>query len=420
MSEPLVSIITPSFQQAKYIKETIRSVISQDYPNLEYIIVDGGSTDGTVEILKSYGNRDKRIRWISEKDNGQAHAINKGLAMAKGEIIGWLNSDDTYEPHAVRKAVSALMRHPEWGVVYGKGNYIDANSKTTHAYQVEPYSARRLFESCYICQPAAFIRRSVFNVVGPIDESYHFCMDFELWMRISKKFEMGFKDRHLANSRLHPECKSVTQYVSTGLPEIIRACRKHYGSVANEWIMQIVYTYLSKGPLWILKYLKSIRTFGSTHTVSIRNREHDFWVPSRWKIQIENPKLNDLHSLLIQGSHNIPYLSNRPYNQTFSFYYKNKFVRSIEAGKGAFCIEVPLHDLPVSEAITLEVHCSESIVPAESGHNGDTRRLSAIIHDVVPLTREESQVYSVLQGEQSYNAIKARLFSTRKSAPKFM
>lgn len=245
MDEPLVSIITPSYQQGQFIKETIESVLSQDYSNLEHIVVDGGSTDNTINILKSYDYLGDSFRWLSEKDRGQAHAINKGLSMARGEIIGWLNSDDTYTPHAVEKAVSTLKQNSDWGMVYGLANYTDDKNQVLFPYPVEPFKLERLYETCFICQPATFIRKAVFDKVGGIDESFHFCMDYELWMRISKQFTIGFIENHLATSRLHKDSKTMTQYQSVALPEIIRASIKNYGSVANHWL-SAYFTYILK------------------------------------------------------------------------------------------------------------------------------------------------------------------------------
>src|SRR5512136_2224736 len=122
-SLPTVSIITPSFNQAHFIEETIRSVLAQDYPNLEYIIVDGGSTDGSVEIIQKYAGH--LAWWVSEKDKGHADALNKGFAHARGDILAWLNSDDTYYPGAVAEAVTYLQSHPETGMVYGDADLTD-------------------------------------------------------------------------------------------------------------------------------------------------------------------------------------------------------------------------------------------------------------------------------------------------------
>ena len=124
---PLVSIVTPSYNQAAFLEETIRSVLEQDYPRVEYIIIDGGSTDGSAEIIQRYA--DRLAYWVSERDRGQTDAINKGFARATGSILAWLNSDDTYQPGALREAVDYLLAHPDVGMVYGDGNFIDEHGK---------------------------------------------------------------------------------------------------------------------------------------------------------------------------------------------------------------------------------------------------------------------------------------------------
>src|SRR5574337_438603 len=154
---PLVSIITPSFNQGRFIRDTIESVLSQGYPRLEYLVMDGGSTDETVEILRSYGDR---LIWRSAPDGGQADAVNTGVRLAKGEIIGWLNSDDTYQPGAIKAAVDYLIAYPETAVVYGDAHYIDERGEVIGTYPTEDFDLDRLAQACLICQPTAFIRRS--------------------------------------------------------------------------------------------------------------------------------------------------------------------------------------------------------------------------------------------------------------------
>ena len=166
---PLVSIVTPSFNHGEFIEDTILSVLRQGYPNLEYLVMDGKSTDGTVDILRKY--EAQGLKWVSERDAGQSAAINKGFSMCRGEILAWLNSDDTYMPGAVQKAVDAFLQHPEAGVVYGNVNIISRSGDYSGPGTfVEPFNAHRFLDGVnFISQPAAFFRRSAFFEVQGLD-----------------------------------------------------------------------------------------------------------------------------------------------------------------------------------------------------------------------------------------------------------
>ncbi len=207
-SQPLVSIITPSFNQGKFIRETIESVLSQDYENIEYFIIDGGSTDETVDILKEYSNR---IIYVSEPDEGQADAINKGIRRAKGEIIGWLNSDDTYEPCAISKMVETFLYNPEVDVVYGKANHILESGEFLEPYPTEDFDYRILAERCFICQPAAFFKKKCVTEVGLLNKDLQLCMDYDLWVRLGKKYRFIYINDVLANSRIYSDNKTFSR-----------------------------------------------------------------------------------------------------------------------------------------------------------------------------------------------------------------
>ena len=207
-----ISIITPSYNQAPFIERTIKSVLSQNYPDLEYIIMDGGSTDGTVEILKKY---EGKIIWKSEKDQGQSDAINKGLQMANGDIVAYLNSDDTYEPGALKKVADFFQNNPEMKWVYGKCKIIDENDqeirKPITFYKnllLKKFSYAKLLSENFISQPATFWKREIHAEIGFFDENEHFCMDYEFWLRIGRKYPAGVINAYLANFRYHTSSKS--------------------------------------------------------------------------------------------------------------------------------------------------------------------------------------------------------------------
>ena len=227
--KPLVSIVTPSFNQGLYLEETIQSVLNQDYPNIEYIIIDGGSTDGSVEIIKRY--EDRIGYWESEPDLGQTDAINKGFALAKGEILAWLNSDDTYRPGAIREAVDYLYEHPEVGMVYGHAFYIDEEGEVVAQFPTAKTDYDKLRRgNSTIPQQAAFFRSSLWKMIGPLDPSFYYAMDYDLWIRISSVSPIDYYPRLWANFRLQNSSKSM-QEAHRCWPEIIRIHFRDGGSV---------------------------------------------------------------------------------------------------------------------------------------------------------------------------------------------
>jgi glycosyltransferase involved in cell wall biosynthesis len=206
---PLVSIITPSYNQAAFLETTIRSVLGQDYPNIEYLVIDGASTDGSVDVIKKYAHR--LTWWVSEKDKGQAEAINKGLARAKGEYVAWVNSDDHYFPGAVGAAVKVFSEHPEAALVYGDVAAIDAAGNIFNRMTYGNWGLEGLLCFKIIGQPSVFIRRSALEKAGYLDMKYHFMLDTQLWMRVAQYGEMIYVPELWSAARYHADAKNVAQ-----------------------------------------------------------------------------------------------------------------------------------------------------------------------------------------------------------------
>jgi GT2 family glycosyltransferase len=207
---PTVAIVTPSYNTGRHIGDCVRSVLEQDGPTIDYIVMDGGSTDGTVEVLKSFG---PRLRWVSQKDKGQSDAINRGFAQTQGEILGWLNSDDTYAPGAIRAAAEFFRDNPEIDILYGDATYTDVHGRhIANCVHVEPYSRRRLFHySDFLVQPATFFRRRIFDAVGGVDASIHWAMDYDLWLRmVAHGAKVAYLPKVLAHFRWLADNKTAT------------------------------------------------------------------------------------------------------------------------------------------------------------------------------------------------------------------
>jgi glycosyltransferase involved in cell wall biosynthesis len=206
---PLVSIVTPSFNQGRFIRDTIESVLGQDYPNIEYIVMDGGSTDETVNILRSYGDR---INWVSEPDKGQTDAINKGIEKSSGDIIAYLNSDDIYLPGTIPHIVKLLQENPETEFIYGDFHAIDESGAILDRIKTIPFDPNiLLYDANFISQPASFYKRSLFEKIGSFDDSLHYLMDYEFFLRAARRqIEFRLTRRYLSAIRYHGDCKTLT------------------------------------------------------------------------------------------------------------------------------------------------------------------------------------------------------------------
>ena len=210
----LVSIITPSYNQARYLEATIQSVLAQDYARIEYIVVDGGSTDGSVELIKNYQSR--LAYWVSEKDNGQADAINKGLARASGEIVAWLNSDDYYLPNAVSAAVKIFDENPDVAMLYGDMLAVDEHGQTINLLKYRQLSLEDLLCFQIIGQPAVFFRRQVYEKTNGLDPTFHYLLDHHLWIRIAQHGKILHVPQTWAAARYHAEAKNRAKAAEFG------------------------------------------------------------------------------------------------------------------------------------------------------------------------------------------------------------
>lgn len=213
-SLPLVSVVTPSFNQARYLEQTLRSVLEQEHPRIEYIVVDGASQDGSVDIIRNHEG--KLAYWVSEKDSGQAEAINKGLARANGEIVAWLNSDDYYLPGAVSSAVKAFELNPDAALVYGDMLAVDENGRTTNLMKYGQFSLPDLLCFQIIGQPSVFFRRDALEKAGLLDTTFHFLLDHHLWIRIAQQGRIMHVPQVWSAARYHAEAKNVAKAAEFG------------------------------------------------------------------------------------------------------------------------------------------------------------------------------------------------------------
>ncbi len=233
---PTISLVTPSLNQGRFLRATIESVLAQDYPDLDYFVQDGGSTDESLAILREY---EGRLSFESEKDRGQADAINKGLSRATGEVLGYLNSDDILLPGALRTVGETFASDPDLVMVYGQALFVDADDQPLGRCLTQKWEPRRLPDFCFVTQPAAFWRRRVGEEVGPFDESLHHTMDYDYWLRIADRYSpsmVRYLERNLAAARWHHDAKTVAGW-DRALEEIFSLIERRRGYVSLWWLV---------------------------------------------------------------------------------------------------------------------------------------------------------------------------------------
>ena len=229
----IVSVVTPSFNQGRFIGRTLASVAGQGISGLEHVVMDGGSCDETVQVLAA---AQPAVQWVSEPDAGQADALNKGFRRARGDVLGWLNSDDIYYPGAIASVLEVFDAHPDVDVVYGMADHIDVEDTPFEAYPTEAWDPDRLRDTCFICQPALFLRRSVLERFGFPNERLHYCMDYEYWLRLAALgARFHYLPRKLAGSRMYADNKTLGSRIPVHA-EINDMFHRRFGLVPDRWI----------------------------------------------------------------------------------------------------------------------------------------------------------------------------------------
>lgn len=386
MSAPLITVVTPSYNQGRFIRATIESVLSQDYPNLEYIVMDGGSTDETAAVVSDYGSR---LTWISEKDRGQSHAINKGFRMAKGEIVSWLNSDDLILPGALRHAANAFEKNPLAGAIYGEGYLIDEAGEITSRFPATvPFDLWKLmYLSDYILQQTSYFRKPVIEEVGYLDEDLHWGLDWDLFIRIGKKYQLqyipeymgclreygaaktfsggGRRFRELATIlRRHGDLRYPPGYVTYGLDT--------YGKVWSDWIARLTPSLLQRPSKFCCRYLVALTRQVIDKTI----REAQGWYADGWAA----PRVHYMlppggQTLRIEGT--LPNLGPSLQDQRLEVFSHGVPLARFDVPFGDFAFSVPVE--PRSEPHYFVVRASKSIVPRLTGISPDSRRLAYML-----------------------------------------
>jgi hypothetical protein len=371
---PSISIITPALNHARFLPQAVESVLRQDYPHLEYIVVDGGSTDDTLEVLKRYGNR---LRWISEPDTGQSNAINKGFRMARGEIVAWINADDILLAGAASKAAAAFAGDPDLGMVYGDGFIIDEDGRVKSRFShSEPFDLWRLIHAGdYILQQTAFLRKTAVEQVGYLNESLHWGMDWDLFIRLGKKFRVRWLDEPMGCIREYGTTKTSTGGFRR-FRELARIMAGHAGR-------RFVPAYFSYGLDTCNTALRPPggmwgRAFQALHAAAGRRiwprvERCQGWHPEGWA----GPRLHLLFPAPPPGCQvkmegDLPLLSSRQQQQVLSVRLNGKPFLRTPLYPGPFCLTGSLPDgLAGAETLRLDLIASARIGRRAYGNGSD-------------------------------------------------
>ena len=385
---PLVSVVTPSYNQGRFIAATIESVLTQDYPRIEYIIVDGASTDDTAEIAARYAGR---LTFISEPDRGQSEAINKGFKLARGEIVAWLNSDDIFLPGAVRAAVDALRARPDAGAVYGEGYQIDEGGAVISRFAVtQQFNLWKLLNlSDFILQQTVFFRRSVFDVVGWVDEALYYGMDWDILMRIGLHYPIVYVPEYMGAIREYASAKSFAGGAKR-VRELTRILRRRtgkrfppgmwvYGLPTYEKIVNARIARWLRGPLAPLGARVQRRVTHFVHRVVglvVRNAQgwySDGWASARAEFTFPAPRGRHLAVEVFLP----PWAPVERQHVTFSA--RGRVFARESFAKGEFTIPVMPPRETWDAPVTIELHARTCFRPPKPAEGRRDRRKLAFL-----------------------------------------
>ena len=384
MRSPLVTVVTPSFNQGRFIRHTIESVLAQDYPGIEYIIMDAGSTDETASVVKEYAGR---LAWISEPDRGQSHAINKGFQLARGELVAWLNSDDVFLPGAVRAAVEAFERHPGMGAVYGEGYLLDREGAVKCRFpHTRPMNIWRLVHlSDFILQQTVFFRKSIFAEIGFLNEALHYTMDWDILIRIATRYEVGYIDKDMAALREHEAAKSSSGGAQR-VREIRDMLRSHTGMrLPPGYIVYGLDTYQDIWCDWVERrapaplrdrLTRAIRTVCGTW-IGRTIVESQGWYADNWAgPRVRFMLLPGEGEIRVDGS--LPDLDGLLEGQQLEVRCNGRRVARWELPHGPFSLSFPAPHCD-GEALRLELRASRFVIPETLLGGPDRRRVSYLL-----------------------------------------
>lgn len=384
--QPLVTIVTPSYNHDRFIAATIESVLNQDYPNIEYIIMDGGSTDKTAEVVGPYSDQ---LTFISEPDRGQSHAINKGFAMARGEIVAWLNSDDLFLPGAVSKAVAAFQTHRDAGVVYGEGYQIDIDGSITSRFpHTQPFDLWRLTHmSDYILQQTVFFRKAALETVGEIREDLHYVMDWDILIRLGKEFDFVYVPEFMGSLREYEAAKTFSGGTKRA-KEIREMLQSHTGKVFPEGY--IVYGLDAYSHFWAQKIQgfplgDEFKQRATGLMYRICRRIIGRVASHSQGVYADGWMSKTAHYMLRRGAGDICVSGSMPdipslRGQVLTISAGSRVCARLDVHPGDFDLTFLAPHEAAQKAVAFHIACSRSFVPAHLEASTDARALSVILN----------------------------------------